>query len=390
MIKLLVKIFIKDSENTRDRKVREKYGVLSGVTGLICNLLLFVVKYIIGTMAGSLAVVSDAFNSLSDMGSSLLSIIGSKLSNKRPDKDHPFGHGRYEYIFSLIVSFVIVIMGFELLTSSIEKIRNPVPIKFSVIPFVILACTMLVKLWMFSYNKYLGKKINSEILKAAAKDSISDVFSTAVVLIATIIGHFTGVAVIDGILGLLMSLLIMYNGLEIAKDVIGLLLGKAPDPELVKELTDLILSHEDICGVHDMIVHDYGPGRLFATVHAEVPDDCNVVLIHEIIDDIENDAMRDFGVMLVIHMDPISTSSETTAELRDMVAGIIKEINPDYSIHDFRITDGIDHKNLIFDVVAHVGITEKEKSDLKENIASRVKENNAGLACVITVDTPFI
>lgn len=390
MIKLLLKTFVKNSENVKDKKVRESYSVLSGVVGLICNFVLFVVKFIIGTVTGSLAVVSDAMNTLSDTGSSLISILGAKLANKKADKDHPFGHGRYEYIASLIISFIILFMGFELLTGSIDKIKDPQPIDFQVIPFIILGATMLVKVWMYSYNKYMSKKINSKILLAAAKDSIADVLSTVVVLIATIIGHFTGYAIVDGILGLLMSFLIMHSGFEIAKDVIDTLLGKAPEQELVDELSSLILSDECVVGIHDLIVHDYGPGRHFASVHAEVSDDCDIVYVHEKIDAIEVKAMNELGVMLVIHTDPVSTNNETVDGLKQMVSKIVSDINPDYSIHDFRITDGQNNKNLIFDVVAHVGISEKEKTELRNRITSDIEKNNAGLSCVITVDTPFV
>lgn len=390
MIKLLVKLFIKDCDQVNDRNVRERYGVLGGVLGICCNLVLFCVKLFIGMGISSMAVMSDAFNNLSDMGSSLISILGAKMSNKRPDKEHPFGHGRFEYISSLIVAFIIMIVGFELLTGSIDKIRNPEPMNFNVMLMVILGLSMLIKVWMFWYNRYLGKQINSSVLMATARDSINDVAATLVVICATLISHFTGWYMIDGIMSLAVSLFIMYSGFGIAKDVIGTLLGTAPDPELVRSMSDMICGHDEIIGIHDMVIHDYGPGRIMASVHAEVPDNGDIVHVHEIIDDIEQDAMRELGVMLVIHMDPVSTDCEITGKLKQQVSEIVTSLNPAYTIHDFRITDGQLHKNLIFDVVVTAGTTEEEKKKTRDTIASRISEYDASLRSVITIETSYI
>ena len=370
--------------------IREKYGVLGGILGIIRNLVLFVLKLVIGSIMGSMAITSDAFNNLSDTGSSVVSILGAKISNKQPDKDHPFGHGRFEYISSLVVSFIIMLVGFNLLTDSVDKILHPTEISFNPVAVIILVLSMSVKIWMFSFNRYLGKKIDSGVLMATSKDSINDVISTGAVIVATLIGHFTGINVIDGIVSLVVSGIIMYAGFGIAKEVVGTLLGTAPDPELVKSLSDLICGHDEIIGIHDLIVHDYGPGRIIASVHAEVPDNGDIIHVHELIDDIEQDAMRDFGVILVIHMDPVCTNCEATEFLRQKTATIVSGINSEYTIHDFRITDGEHHKNLIFDVVVPAGTEEKEKEQIRKDIARAVAEYDSGLRCVITVDTLFV
>ena len=390
MIKLLVRLFIKDWEHVSDRNVRERYGVLGGVLGICCNLVLFCIKLFIGIGISSMAVMSDAFNNLSDMGSSLISILGAKMSNKRPDREHPFGHGRFEYIASLIVSFIIMLVGFELLTGSIEKIRSPEPMNFNLTLMLILCLSMLIKIWMFVYNRYLGKQISSGVLMAAARDSINDVIATFVVICSAFISHFTSWYIIDGIMSLAVSVFIMYGGFGIAKDVIGTLLGTTPDPELVRAMSEMICGHSEIMGIHDMVVHDYGPGRIMASVHAEVPDNGNIVHIHEIIDDIEQDAMREFGVMLVIHMDPVSTDCAVTNQLKQQVQEIVTSLNPAYSIHDFRITDGQSHKNLIFDVVVGAGMTDEEKKNVRDAIASNISKVDSSLRTVINIDTPYV
>ncbi|MBE7057330.1 MAG: cation transporter [Ruminococcaceae bacterium] len=390
MIKLLLRFFVKNHENTTDKNVREKYGVLGGILGIICNLFLFGLKLVIGSVMGSMAITSDAFNNLSDTGSSIVSILGAKISNKKPDKDHPFGHGRFEYISSLVVSFIIMLVGFNLLTDSFEKILHPTELVFNLPALIILVLSMSVKVWMYSYNLYLSKKIDSGVLMATAKDSMNDVISTGAVIVATVIGYFTGIYIIDGIVSLIVSAIIMYAGFGIAKDVIGTLLGTAPEPSLVKSLTDLICGHDEIIGIHDLIVHDYGPGRIIASVHAEVPDNGNIVHVHEIIDDIEQDAMKEFDVMLVIHMDPVCTNCEATEFLRQKTATIVSGINSDFTIHDFRITDGEHHKNLIFDVVVPAGTDEMKKEEIRKDIARAVAEYDSGLRCVITVDTLFV
>ncbi len=390
MIRLLIKCFIKDYQNVTDRTVRERYSVLGGVLGIVCNLLLFGGKLFIGLGIGSMAVMSDAFNNLSDMGSSLVSILGAKMSNKRPDKEHPFGHGRFEYIASLIVAFLILIVGFQLLKDSVSKIWHPQPMRFNGLLIGMLFCSVLVKIWMYGYNRYLGRQIHSSILQAAARDSVNDAIATLAVICAALAGYFTGYYRIDGMMSLGVALFIIYGGFEIARDVIGTLLGTPPEPELVRAMSRMICGHHEIIGIHDMVVHDYGPGRIMASVHAEVPDNGDIVHIHEIIDDIEQDAVRDFGVNLVIHMDPVSTDCAVTDGLRQRVLEIVQAVNPAYTIHDFRITNGQSHKNLIFDIVVPAGTREEEKKQIKDRVASEISRSDPSLRAVITIDTSYV
>jgi cation diffusion facilitator family transporter len=304
MIKFIIKLFIKDYDNVDDKKVRERYGVLSGVLGVICNLLLFMLKLSIGIFVNSIAIISDAFNNVSDLGSSIVTIFGVKLSNRPPDEGHPYGHGRYEYITSLVVSFLIFAVGLETLKSSINKIINPSRVEINSIMILILSSTILLKVWMFSYNKYIGEKINSSVNKANASDSLNDVLATVAVIIGTVIGKYTNLP-IDGILGFIISFVIMYSGFSIAKDSVSLLLGESPDPELINRIKELILENEHIIGVHDLIIHDYGPNKIMASIHAEVSKDANIVDIHYEIDKIEQRIGRELDIDIVIHMDPV-------------------------------------------------------------------------------------
>ena len=337
-----------------------------------------------------MAITADAFNNLSDMGSSLISLIGAKMSNRRPDKEHPYGHGRIEYISALIVAFLIMLVGFQLFTGSVEKIITPEPLSFNFALIGVLLLSTGIKVWMFLYNRYLGGKINSEMLRASAADSLNDVMATLVVILSAIVSHFTEWYRIDGIMSLCVSVLILFSGFRIAKEVVSTILGSPPDPALVKNLEQLICSHEEIMGVHDLVLHDYGPGRMMASAHAEVPDTSNIVKIHEIIDDIEQDAMREFGIALVIHTDPVSTDCGVTAALKELVTGVVTGLNPEYSIHDFRITDGENHKNLIFDLLVPAGPSEEEKKQLVQTVCKKLQEVNPIFRAVIHVDTSFI
>lgn len=388
MIKLLVKLFIKNSDDVENPKVRESYSVLGGVLGVICNIILFGVKLAIGTVMGSIAIVSDAFNNLSDIGSSLVSIIGARMSNKKPDKEHPFGHGRFEYISSLIVSFIIILVGFELMRSSAVKIFHPEEVTFSLPLTITLCLSVLVKVWMYFYNRYLGKRINSTILAAASRDSLNDVISTSAVIAVTIAGRFINFAPLDGIVGTVVSVLIIISGYQIAKDTIGQLLGAAPDPALIKEIKDRILDGEGIVGIHDLIIHDYGPGRMFASVHAEVPDDYDIVKVHEIIDALEHEIAEDLGIETVIHMDPITVNSERCDYCKSVVIGVVKEIDSRMNIHDFRMTDGDNNINLIFDV--EVPVEYSEKGELKNRITEEIKKRDARFNAVINIDTIYV
>lgn len=304
LIRLIIKRFIKDSENVKDKDVRESYGVLAGVLGIICNLLLFTIKLILGFFINSIAVISDAFNNLSDLGTSVIAIFGAKLSNRPPDKEHPHGHGRYEYIASLVVSFVIFAVGLKLLSTSFNKIVNPHKVLFNMITILTLSVSVLIKVWMFSYNRYIGKIINSSVNRAAASDSINDVYATSVVIIGTAIGSFVAFPV-DGVMGLIISGLIMYTGFNAAKDSVNLLLGALPDSGVIEKINELVLSGRNIKGAHDLKVHDYGPGRITASIHAEVSDKVNIVEIHSEIDEIELKVKEELGIDIVIHMDPV-------------------------------------------------------------------------------------
>ncbi len=384
MIKLFVKYFVKDSENTSDLQVRTSYSVLAGTLGIICNMVLFGIKISVGAAMSSIAIISDAFNNLSDSGTSLVSIIGAKLSAQKPDKEHPFGHGRIEYISSLIVSFIIMLVGFELIKTSVAKIFEPEETNLNFILVAILCASIPIKYWMYSYNKYLGKKINSGVLLATAKDSINDVVSTSAVVVSAILGKVLGLPLLDGIVGTAVSIIIMYSGLKISIDTIGILMGKAPEKETIESIRSYLINTPGISGVHDLIVHDYGPGRCLASVHAEVPDDCDVVKIHEIIDELEQRIEKELGIHIVVHMDPITVNCERTSKLREMVLEIVRCVDGRMNIHDFRMTDGVSNINLIFDIEVPFDVDDVET--VKKIINEKIRETDQRFNCVINVD----
>lgn len=388
MIKLLVKTFVKNYEKTDDRNVRESYSVLGGVLGGICNLFLFAVKLFIGMAMKSIAIMSDAFNNLSDMGSCCVAVIGAKLSNRRPDREHPYGHGRIEYISSLIVAFLIMLVGFELFKSSFDKILHPEDIAFSLPMMIILALSLLVKLWMYLAYTYIGKQIDSSVMRATARDSVNDVISTSAVIAATAIGHFLPFS-IDGYIGVIVAVYIMYGGFGLTKETIGLLLGTPPSPELIKQISAEVTKAEEICGIHDLIVHDYGPGRKFASVHAEIPENSDIVHAHEVIDEIERVVSEKLGIQLVIHMDPVADKDETVIALKKLVLETAKEINDTISIHDFRITNGDKTINVIFDIVICDCFDEDERQRIVEELKTRVAEKDPRLNLVMTVDEVY-
>ncbi len=388
MIKLLVKTFVKDSENTGDKTVRQNYSILGGIIGAVCNIFLFVLKLVIGTIMNSIAITSDAFNNLSDMGSCIVAIIGAKMANRLPDREHPFGHGRFEYISSLIVSFIIMLVGFELFKGGIDKIRNPEELNFSVPMTIILAASVLVKLWMYFCYNHIAKKINSPVMKATAQDSINDVISTSAVIAATIIGYFLPFQ-IDGIIGVIVSIIIMYSGFNLAKDTIDLLLGTPPSRETIDAITTMVLSDDIIVGTHDLIVHDYGPGRVFASVHAEVPDNADVVQVHEVIDEIERKIFHELGIMTVIHTDPIAVDNEYVNSLKEMVYKCVVAADSTATIHDFRITDGENRINLIFDMVISSTHKPAEVNKITELVKERIRREDERFFPVITVDEAF-
>jgi len=389
MIKFLVRTFIKDSENVSDKNVRRNYSILGGVLGSVCNLFLFGLKLVIGTLMHSIAITSDAFNNLSDMGSCLVAIIGAKMSTRLPDREHPFGHGRIEYISSLIVSFIILLVGFELLKSSAVKILHPEDVAFSLPMVIILAASVLVKLWMYFCYSFIAKKINSTVMKATARDSINDVISTSAVIAATIIGSFLPFH-IDGFVGVIVAAYIMYGGFGLAKETIGLLLGTPPSKETIDAVSGIVTSKEEIVGIHDLIVHDYGPGRVFASVHAEVPDNADMVHIHEIIDETERQILHETGIQTVIHTDPVAVNNAYVDGLKATVLECVREVCPDCSIHDFRITDGENRINLIFDlVVKSCGKKHADRGGIVSALTAKLKERDGRFNPVITVDEDY-
>lgn len=388
MIKFLVKKCIKNSDNVSDPVVRSKYGVLSGIVGIIINIILFCGKLFAGILSGAISIIADAFNNLADAGSSIVTLIGFKLSNSHADITHPFGHGRIEYVSGLLVSIAVIIVGVELGKSSIEKLITPTDVSYSLISLVILFVAILFKIWMFAYNKYLAKKIDSAALYAVATDSISDVIATFVVLLGSIISYFFKINV-DAYLGIAVSIFIIYSGISSAKDTISPLLGEAPSKELVDKISHIVLSHSQIIGIHDLIVHNYGVGRCMVTLHAEVDSEGNLIEVHDVIDDIERDLHRELNVEATIHMDPIDTNDEQTTKMKKIVIAIVKNIDDRITIHDFRMTKAHIHLNMIFDMVL--------PNDLKysdEEVLSMVKEKvaleNKKYFCVINIDRSFV
>lgn len=353
MVTLLAKWLIRtgkpeDADNSQS--VRRAYGVLCGAVGVALNILLFLGKLFAGSLSGSIAIMADAFNNLSDAGSSVITLIGFRMAGQKPDPEHPFGHGRIEYISGFIVAIAILLMGFELLTSSIEKIASPEPVAFSGLTAAILIVSILVKLYMCFYNRQIGKRIDSAAMRATAMDSLSDCIATTVVLAAMLIGHWTNL-MIDGWCGLLVALFILYAGLNAAKETIGPLLGEPPSKEFVEQIEQYVLSHEAVIGIHDLVVHNYGPGRTMISLHAEVPAGGDILELHDLIDNIEHGLRERMGCEAVIHMDPVITDDAALNALCETVRGIATEIDPTITIHDFRMVAGPTHTNLIFDAV---------------------------------------
>ena len=349
MIKFLASFIIIDSRNYKTPEVRQAYGILSGAVGIGLNILLFLGKWIAGMLSGSIAITADAFNNLSDAGSSIITLIGFRLSGQAPDPEHPFGHGRMEYISGLLVSVAILVMGFELIGTSIGKLRKPEPIESSTVVFVILIASILVKLYMFYYNHSLGRKLESAAMKATSADSLSDTVATTLVLAATLISKYTGL-ILDGWFGILVGLFIVYTGGSTLKETIDLLLGQPPKQEFIDEIKEIVLGHSLVYGVHDLIVHDYGPGRVMISLHAEVAVDGDIQDIHEQIDHIEHELQEKLHCSATIHMDPIVTDDREVLAMKDKVEKIVHELDESFSIHDFRMVKGTTRTNLIFDV----------------------------------------
>ena len=387
MTNWLIKTFIKNYENTNDRKTRMIYGKLSSWVGIICNILLFTGKFIAGSISGSVSITADAANNLSDASSSIISLFGFKLSSRPADEEHPFGHGRYEYLSGLMVAVLIMVIGIELFKSSLEKIIHPSQVEFSLLICIILAVSIIVKLWMALFNGKIGKIIHSQTLIATAADSRNDVISTSAVLAGSIISYFTSWN-LDGIMGLAVALFILYSGFGLVKETLDPLLGKAPDPELADNIQKTILSYEGVLGTHDLIVHDYGPGRQFASVHVEMAAESDVMECHDIIDNIERDFRKNFNLHMIIHYDPVITDDPSVNDLRHWLSEQVKTIDPCLSIHDLRVIPGVTHTNVIFDCVVPHSLN-ISASEITAQIKDMVAEKYPGYLCVITIDASF-
>ncbi|MCI8851980.1 MAG: cation transporter [Lachnospiraceae bacterium] len=389
MIDFFVHRFIKNYEQTEDAGVRTAYGVLGSVVGIICNLLLFGGKLVAGLVLHSISVTADAFNNLSDAASSVIGFIGVKMASKPADRNHPFGHGRIEYIAALIVSFLVIEVGFTFLKNAFEKIRNPEEISFQAVSLAVLLASIGVKLWMAYFNRKLGKRIQSKVMLATATDALGDVITTSATIGSICISHFTGVN-IDGYVGLVVALIVMWAGISIAKDTLEPLIGEAVSPEVYQAVTELVESYEGIVGTHDLIVHNYGPTRSLASIHAEVPNDVDIEVSHEIIDRIERDAARKLGIFLVIHMDPVETHNNYVNRTRERVQEVIHRLDPELSIHDFRMVDGKKQINLVFDVVVPFSYQEKRQQELQEQIMKELKKEDSRFQCVMTMEKSYV
>lgn len=387
MVSLLSKIFIK-SDNYADSGIRGKYGMLCGLVGIVLNVLLFIGKFTIGTIAGAISITADAFNNLSDAGSSFITLIGFKLAGQKPDSDHPFGHGRIEYISGMFVSVLILLMAYELIKGSIVKIIHPQLPEFSIVVVIILVASILVKIYMAFYNTSIGKKIDSAAMLATAKDSLSDSVATTVVLISAIVG-FMWKLPIDGYCGLLVGIMILMAGISAMKDTINPLLGQPPKQELVDEIEKIVMCDERILGIHDMVVHDYGPGRLMISLHAEVPYKEDILELHDLIDQIEFNLRGMLNCEPIIHMDPIVDDDEVINEAKAEVEKIIDGLEGNVKFHDFRMVKGTTHSNLIFDIVVPHGYPMTD-DEVKTEIAKKVSEYNNTYFCVIQVDKSYV
>ena len=386
----LLKKFIKNSDDIKSKKVRSDYGYLGGIVGIIVNIILFIIKLTVGLLVNSIAVIADAVNNLSDVGASMVTIFGFKLSSKPADKEHPFGHGRIEYISGLIVAFLVLMVGIEFIKTSIDRIKNPVAMQFAWIPFILLLISILFKVWLSKFYKTVGDKINSSALKASSIDSLSDVVSSSTVVVSLLISKFTTFP-IDGYIGVVVSLVILYAGYNLIKDTLDPLLGVAPDEDLVKDIHKMLLSYECIDGTHDLMVHNYGPGRIIASIHAEIPQDISVVKAHEIIDRAEKEISAELDINLLIHMDPVTTKDEEILSAKNELMDVLDKFSYINSFHDFRVVGEGDYKNLIFDVVVNHDfiITKDSQLRLQNEINTELKKISPNHNAIITVDPSY-
>lgn len=388
MTDFIIKKFIKDYENVNEQRVRESYGITASITGIILNTLLSIGKILTGIIFNSISVTADGVNNLSDGASSVITLIGFKISSKPADKDHPFGHARMEYLTGLILGIAVILVGVELIKSSFDKIMNPTKTIFSIEMIVVLIVSVLIKLWISLFYKKLGDKISSATLKASSTDSRNDVISTIVVILSLLVSNATGYEV-DGYVGILVALFILYSGYDILRDILNPLLGEMPDREFIESIENKILSYDGIVNIHDLVVHNYGPNRYFASVHAEVDAKEDIMKSHDLIDNIERDFAREFDISLVIHLDPVITDDEEINELRSMTDKIVKSIDERLTMHDFRVVKGETHTNLIFDVVVPVDY-DIMSSKLVSMIEKEIRNKDETYFAVVTVDKNYV
>ena len=388
MTEFLVRHFVKDYEAVEKSAVRTAYGVLASMVGIVCNVFLFLVKFIVGLLLHSVSVTADAFNNLSDAASSIISFIGVKMAGKPADKEHPFGHGRIEYIAALIVSFLVLEVGFTFFKDSISKIRTPEELNFQLVSVVILILSIGVKLWLGVFNKKLGKKIDSKVMMAVFTDSMGDVITTSATILSLVVFRLTGVN-IDGIVGIGVALVVMWAGVGIAKDTLEPLIGEAIDPEEYDKVKRFVERYPGIEGTHDLIIHNYGPNQSMASIHAEVPNDADIEEAHELIDRIERDAADELGILLVIHMDPIEMRDEQVMHMRTVVENTLKSLDRQCSIHDLRVVNGMGQINLIFDMVVPFGYSEEEQNSLQLQLMEKLQAIDKRYQCVITMEHSY-
>ena len=388
MTQLLIRLFIKHPSDTKDPAVRTAYGNLASLVGMACNILLCVGKLTVGTLFGSIAIMADALNNLSDASSNVVSLIGFRLASKAPDAEHPYGHARYEYLAGLVVSVTILAIGLSLGKESIGKVLHPTPVVFSWLSLGVLAVSIAVKLWMSRLNRTVGQRIASETLLATAADSRNDVLTTGAVLLSTILCRVTGWNVIDGIMGVAVAAFILWSGWGLVMDTLSPLLGETPSPELVAHIEQTVMSYPGVLGVHDLMVHDYGPGRLMITLHAEVPAHGDIMAMHDVIDNIEKELMEKLHCHAVIHMDPVDTDDASIARLREQVAELVKQVEPSLTIHDFRVVRGTTHDNLIFDAVLPFS-SSKTPAQAAQEIRALVRTMDGNYYAVVTVEHSY-
>ncbi len=382
------RFFIKDSKNYTNSVVRNNYGKFSSIVSIIFNIVLFAFKLIAGVISGSVGIMADAFNNLSDASSSIISFVGFFLSSKPADSEHPYGHGRYEYLSALMVAVLVCAIGIELFTTSLDKIFNPTEVKFSLISWVVLIGSILVKLYMMFFNRKIGKLISSQTLIATSNDSRNDVITTSAVLVSSFIGSITNIQ-IDGYVGSAVAVFIVVSGLLLVKDTLNPILGSSPTPELVKSIHDKIMSYENIEGTHDLMVHDYGPGKIFASAHVEMNAEIDTIISHDIIDNIENSFKEELGIEIILHYDPIYTDDEKISDLRKFLKDIVTDIDPSFSVHDVRFVEGVTHSNVIFDCVIPPENACKS-NDIKRQIIDQVQKVHPDYNCVITIDRSYV